>query len=147
MYKRILIATDGSSLSKKAVQHGLALAGLSGADVVVLKVVPRYPQSYFEGSLPVPVKEVAAVEKQWADAAQAVVDNVKKSAEAQGLKAKAVTVKSDLVAEAIIAAAKKHKCDLVVMASHGRKGIKRILLGSETQHVLTHSHVPVLVLR
>ncbi|MNV41829.1 Universal stress protein family protein [compost metagenome] len=60
---------------------------------------------------------------------------------------KAVIAKSDLVAEAIISAAKKHKCDLIVMASHGRKGLKRLLLGSETQHVLTHSHIPVLVLR
>ena len=54
---------------------------------------------------------------------------------------------SDLVAESILAAAKKHKCDLIVMASHGRKGIKRLLLGSETQHVLTHGNLPVLVLR
>ncbi|MCJ0762890.1 universal stress protein [Variovorax terrae] len=147
MYQRILIATDGSTLSKKAVQHGLKLASLADAEIVALTVIPRYPQSYFEGSLPVPVKEVAAVEKQWADQGQAVVDAIKKTAETKGLKAKAVTAKSDLVAEAIIAAAKKHKCDLVVMASHGRKGLKRLLLGSETQHVLTHSHVPVLVLR
>jgi nucleotide-binding universal stress UspA family protein len=60
---------------------------------------------------------------------------------------KTVTVSSDLVAEAIVSASKKHKCDLIIMASHGRKGIKRLLLGSETQHVLTHSTVPVLVLR
>jgi nucleotide-binding universal stress UspA family protein len=66
---------------------------------------------------------------------------------AEGVTVKAVTAKSDLVAEAVISAAKKHKCDLIVMASHGRKGIKRLLLGSETQHVLTHSHIPVLVLR
>ena len=66
---------------------------------------------------------------------------------AKGVTVKAVTAKSDLVTEAIIAAAKKHKCDLIVMASHGRKGIKRLLLGSETQQVLTHSHIPVLVLR
>ena len=76
-----------------------------------------------------------------------MVDDVKAKAEAGGVKAKAVTIKSDLVAEAIIIAAKKHKCDLIVMASHGRRGIKRLLMGSETQHVLTHSHVPVLVLR
>lgn len=63
------------------------------------------------------------------------------------MKVKPVVTKSDLVAEAIIAAATKHDCDLIVMASHGRKGIKRLLLGSETQHVLTHSKVPVLVLR
>jgi len=76
-----------------------------------------------------------------------VVDAVAKSTAAKGLTVKAVTVKSDLVSEAIIATAKKHKCDLIVMASHGRKGVKRLLLGSETQQVLTHSHIPVLVLR
>jgi len=63
------------------------------------------------------------------------------------VKVKPVTVKSDLVSEAIISAAKRNKCDLIVMASHGRRGIKRLLLGSETQQVLTHSHIPVLVLR
>ena len=63
------------------------------------------------------------------------------------IKARAITVKSDLVSDAIIAAARKQKCDLIVMASHGRRGVKRLLLGSETQQVLTHSQVPVLVLR
>ncbi len=147
MYQRILIATDGSTLSRKAVGSGIELAALMGAQIVVLKVVPRYPVSYFEGGMAVSVQEVAKVEKQWAEAAQAVVDDVKAKAEASGVKAKAVTIKSDLVAEAIITATKKHKCDLIVMASHGRRGIKRLLMGSETQHVLTHSHVPVLVLR
>lgn len=147
MYQRILIATDGSALSKKAVTSGIELAALAGAQIVALKVVPRYPVSYFEGGMAVSVQDVAKVETQWAEGAQAVVDAVKAKAEASGVKARAVTVKSDLVAEAIIAAAKKHKCDLIVMTSHGRRGIKRLLLGSETQHVLTHSHVPVLVLR
>lgn len=147
MYQRILIATDGSILSRRAVASGIELAALAGAEIVVLKVVPRYPVSYFEGGMAVSVQEVAKVEKQWAEAAQVVVDSVKTKAEASGVKTKAVTVKSDLVAEAIVAAAKKHKCDLIVMASHGRRGIKRLLLGSETQHVLTHSQVPVLVLR
>ena len=91
--------------------------------------------------------EVSRVETQWAEAAQGVVDTVKKAAEAKGVKARGITVKSDLVSDAIIAAAKKQKCDLIVMASHGRRGVKRLLLGSETQQVLTHSHVPVLVLR
>jgi nucleotide-binding universal stress UspA family protein len=76
-----------------------------------------------------------------------VVDAVKKTAEAKGVKARAITVKSDLVSDAIIAAARKQKSDLIVMASHGRRGVKRLLLGSETQQVLTHSQVPVLVLR
>ena len=147
MYKRILIATDGSPLSGKAVEHGLSLAALTGATVVALKVVPRYPRSYFEGGMPVDMNDVKRIEAQWGDAAQAMVDGVKAQGGAHGVTVKAVIAKSDLVAEAVISAAKKHKCDLIVMASHGRKGIKRLLLGSETQHVLTHSHIPVLVLR
>lgn len=147
MYKRILVATDGSSLSKKAVRSAIDLAGAIGADLVALYVVPRYPVSYFEGGVTISMQDVEQTEKQWSDKGQAVVDAVQQTAQAEGIKAKAVVVRSDLVAESIMSAAKKHKCDLVVMASHGRKGIKRVLLGSETQHVLTHSTVPVLVLR
>lgn len=149
MYQCILIATDGSDLSRKAVISGIQLAELTGAQLVALKVVPRYPVSYFEGgmSAEVAMKDVAHIEKQWADDAQAVVEAIKTSAEAAGVKATAVTTTSDLIAESIIATAKKHKCDLIVMASHGRRGLKRLLLGSETTHVLTHSHIPVLVLR
>jgi nucleotide-binding universal stress UspA family protein len=90
---------------------------------------------------------VGQIEKEWSDKAQALVDELKRKAETKGLKAKALTVRSDLIAESIITCAKKNKCDLIVMASHGRKGIKRLLLGSETTHVLTHSQVPVMVLR
>ena len=147
MYQRILVATDGSALSRKAVRSSIELAAATDAELVALYVVPRYPVSYFEGGVSISEADIARTEKQWADRGQAVVDKVREDAEAQDVKAKAVVVRSDLVAEAILAAAKKHKCDLVVMASHGRKGIKRILLGSETQHVLTHSSLPVLVLR
>lgn len=147
MYQRILIPIDGSKLSEKAAKAGISLAELAGAQVVALKVVPRYPVSYFEGGVGVGAGEVSRIEKEWAGQAQTEVDAIKTRAQAKGLDAKAVTVRSDLVAEAIIAAAKKHKCDLIVMASHGRKGIKRLLLGSETTHVLTHSHIPVMVLR
>jgi len=147
MYKRILVATDGSTLSKKAVSSAIELAAATGAELVALKVVPRYPMSYYEGGLAVQASEVARIEKQWGDNAQAIVDAVQKAAAARAVKAKALTVKSNLVSDAVIAAAKKHKCDLIVMASHGHRGIKRLLLGSETQLVLTHSHIPVLVLR
>ena len=109
MYKKILVATDGSTLSKKAVADAIALAASLGAELVALKVVPRYPQSYFEGGLALQAAEVERVEAQWATEGQAIVDAVKKAAEA--------------------------------------KGVKRLLLGSETQQVLTHCHVPVLVLR
>lgn len=147
MYQRILVATDGSKLSQKAVQHALSLADLSGAEVVALKVVPRYPQTYFEGGVALAAEEIKRIEKEWqADAMQAV-NEVKAEGQKLAVKVKATTIKSDLIAEAIIAAAKKHKADLIVMASHGRRGLKRLLLGSETQQVLTHSHIPVLVLR
>lgn len=147
MYTRILVATDGSKLSKKAVSTAIDLAAVCGAELVALKVVPRYPQSYFEGGIAMQASEVAAVEKKWADEGQTVVDAVKKAAQAKGVNTKAVTVKSDVVSDALLSAAKKHQCDLIVMASHGRKGIKRLLLGSETQHVLTHSTLPVLILK
>ena len=147
MYKRILVATDGSKLSDKAVQHALQLADMTGAEVVALKVVPRYPQTYFEGGVALAVAEVARIEKQWNDDALAAVNAVKSAGQKLEVKVKPVTAKSDLVSDAIIATAKRQKCDLIVMASHGRRGIKRLLLGSETQQVLTHSHIPVLVLR
>jgi nucleotide-binding universal stress UspA family protein len=147
MYKRILVATDGSTLSKKAVASAIELAALNGAELIAVKVTPRYPQSYFEGSLPLSATEVSKIETQWSDTAQKVVDAVAKAAKAKGVNTKALVVKSDVVSDAVIAAAKKHKADLIVMASHGRRGIKRLLLGSETQQVLTHASIPVLVLR
>jgi nucleotide-binding universal stress UspA family protein len=147
MYSRILVATDGSSLSKKAVASAIQLAATCSAELVAVKVVPRYPQAYFEGSIPLSAQEIGRIEKEWSDAAQANLDTVVKAAKAKGVNTKTVITKSDVVSDAIISAAKKQKVDLIVMASHGRKGIKRLLLGSETQQVLTHSHIPVLVLR
>lgn len=147
MYRKLLVATDGSTLSKKAVRSAIDLAGALGAELVALYVVPRYPVSYFEGGVTIPAQEVARIEAQWSQKGQAIVDSVQKMAEEAGVKAKAIVSRSDLVAESILSAVKKNKCDLVVMASHGRKGLKRILLGSETQQVLTHGNVPVLVLR
>ncbi|HYE70355.1 MAG TPA: universal stress protein [Aquabacterium sp.] len=147
MYQRLLIATDDSRLSRKAVKAAIGLASATGASLVVLHVVPQYPTSYFEGALSLTAEEIGRVEKSWADKAQALVDAVVDSAKAAGVPARSVLASSDHVAESVIAAARKHKCDLIVMASHGRKGLQRVLLGSETQHVLTHSTIPVLVLR
>jgi nucleotide-binding universal stress UspA family protein len=147
MYTRILVATDGSTLSKKAVTSAIALAALSGAELVAVKVTPRYPQSYFEGSLPLDPAEVSKIETLWADEAKKMLEAVVKAGKAKGVTVKPVVVKSDIVSDAILATVKKQKADLIVMASHGRRGIKRLLLGSETQQVLTHASVPVLVLR
>ena len=147
MYKRILVATDGSKLSQQAINHALNLADVTGAEVVALKVVPRYPQTYFEGGVALAAAEVSRIEKQWQEDAMKAVNAVKDAGQKLEVKVKPMTVKSDVVSDAIISAAKRSKCDLIVMASHGRRGIKRLLLGSETQQVLTHSHTPVLVLR
>lgn len=147
MYKRILVATDGSKLSSKAAKNAVSLAASLGADLVALNVVPRYPVGYFEGALTLSPEEVARVERNWTEKGLAAAATVCEDAHDRGVKAESAVVHSDHVAESIIAAAKKHHCDLIVMASHGRKGIERLLLGSETQHVLTHSSMPVLVLR
>ncbi len=147
MYQRILFPTDGSPLSKKAAKSAIGIASALGAEMVVLNVVSRYPQSYFEGGVTVSTQEISRIEKQWSERGQALGDAVAEQARAAGVQAKAVVVRSDIVADAVAAAAKKHKCDLIVMASHGRRGLKRLLLGSETQHVLTHGTIPVLVLR
>ncbi len=147
MYKNILIASDGSRLSDKAVASGLSLAALCGAKVVALKVVPRYPRNYFDGGLPIDRTSITRIEKEWTENAHAVLAKIRDRGTDEGVMVKTVVVKSDLVAEAVIAAADKHGCDLIVMASHGRRGVKRLLLGSETLNVLTHSEIPVLVLR
>jgi nucleotide-binding universal stress UspA family protein len=146
MYKRILITTDGAALSKKAVNSGIGLAAALNAEVVAFTAVPKYPQMYFEGAVVLSRAETDRIEKSWNDEAQMVVDAVQREAQARNVTATTVLGHGE-VAESIISAAKKHGCDLIVMASHGRKGISRVLLGSETLDVLTHSHVPVLVLR
>jgi nucleotide-binding universal stress UspA family protein len=147
MFQRILVATDGSPLSKKAVTSAIELAARHDAELVAITVVPRYPKNYFEGAAVFTAEDVARIEKEWTESAQSTLDKVSSKAKTAGVKLKTAVISSDLVAEAIISAAKKYKSDVIVMASHGRKGIKRLLLGSETQHVLTHSDLPVLVLR
>ena len=91
--------------------------------------------------------EIARIEKSWAKAAHEVVDADQVKAQKMGLKGDAMVAKSDIIYKAIIEVATKKKADLIVMASHGRHGIQKLLLGSETQNVLTHSKIPVLVLR
>ena len=130
MYKRILVATDGSTLSKKAVNSAVELAALSGAELVAVKVTPRYPQSYFEGSLPLSATEVSKIEKQWTDTAQKVVDAVAKAAKAKGVNAKAVVVKSDIVSDAVIAAAEEQKNQIVGRAQQSAAGITKATAGA-----------------
>ena len=147
MYQRILVATDGSTLSNTATKHAIELAALAGAELVIINIVARYPQSYFEGGIALLPEDVARVEQQWTNEGQKVVDAVAQTALARGVTAKAVVVRADVVSDALLEAIQTYRCDLVIMASHGRRGITRLLLGSETQHVLTHADIPVLVLK
>jgi len=147
MYRKILVATDGSTLANKAVKSAIELANTLDAELIALKVIPRYLQTYFEGSIPLDNQQIMMLEKQWEDEAAEVLAKVEKQAEKSGLILTTSIIKANIISEAIITFAQKKKVDLIVMASHGRNGLKRLILGSETMQVLTHSHVPVLVLR
>ncbi|MEN9538581.1 MAG: hypothetical protein RLZZ126_816 [Pseudomonadota bacterium] len=147
MYSKILVPTDGTALSDKAVKSAIGLAKACGAELVAVRVVPRNPVTLWDAGAVMAPGDLDRIEAQWQAEAQTTVDAVKKTAEKQGIGCKAVTVRNNLVSEGILATAKKSRCDLVVMASHGRKGLKRFILGSETQGVLAHADLPVLVIR
>ncbi len=147
MYKNLLVATDGSKLSGKALAHGIALAQHLGSTLTAFYAAPDYPMpAYADGVVyePVSRKEYA---KLAAEDAQKILDDAATKAEAAGVACKTAYAIASAPWEAILAAAKKHKCDAIVMASHGRRGISAVLLGSETQKVLTHSKLPVIVVR
>jgi nucleotide-binding universal stress UspA family protein len=147
MYKNLLVATDGSKLSDKAVNHAIELAQALGAKLTAFYAAPDYPlPAYADGVVyePVSRKEYA---KLAAEDAQAILDAVSRRAGAAGIECKTAYSIAAAPWEAILAATKKHKCDAIVMASHGRRGVSALLLGSETQKVLTHSKLPVIVVR
>ena len=147
MYKRIMVATDGSHLSQKAVDSAIEMAVQFKAELLAVNVVPHYIQTYFEGSFAVSEVDSKKIEEQWVQTAQKVLDKVEVQAKAKGVVTGTKVVKSDDIAHGLMDQANHYKADLIVMASHGRKGIKRLLLGSETLAVLTHVKIPVLVLR
>ena len=147
MYKTLLVATDGSKLSDKALAHAIGLAQAVGAALTAFYAAPDYPMpAYADGVVyePVSRKEYA---KLAAEDAQKILGAAATKAEAAGLICKTAYAIASAPWEAILAAAKKHKCDAIVMASHGRRGISAVLLGSETQKVLTHTKLPVIVVR
>jgi len=145
MYKRLLIASDGSELAGKAVTSGLALAKQLGAQVVVVTATePWSAMTNGEGfAFNFPIEEY---EKATADHAEQVLAKVRADAQAMAIECETVHVR-DFPAEAILATAKDKNCDLIVMASHGRRGVARLLLGSQASRVVTLSTIPVLVCR
>jgi len=147
MFKNILVPTDGSKLSQKAVGEALELARLCGAKLIALHVYPKFFGSPY-GTFG-PTEDILAeahTQHHQATAAK-LFAAIKKLGDAVGVQVDVVQVESDDVHKTIIAVAKRKKCDLICMASHGRRGLAGIVLGSETHKVLTHSEIPVLVLR
>jgi len=144
MYKRILVPTDGSEISNKAVQSAIAMARLTGAQLMAISVKEPFPYSAISEMQPVPPQEFYDAQERIAGAR---VKEATDAAQAAGISCQGYTVEAMHPYEAILDHAKSQACDLIVMASHGRRGLSALLLGSETQKVLTHSPVPVLVVK
>jgi nucleotide-binding universal stress UspA family protein len=147
MFKNILVPTDGSALSRKAAKQAVRLAKEQGAKVTGLYVAPPYRPRVFDehvvAEFITPAQYYARVKK----TAEKRLGHIKKAAAAAGVPCALKHAASDFPYLEIVNAAKKNRCDLILMASHGRRGISRLLLGSETSKVLSHTAVPVLVTR
>jgi nucleotide-binding universal stress UspA family protein len=144
MYQRILVPTDGSDITRKAVQTAIGLARSLHARLDAISVKEPFPYSALSEMQPTPPQEFYdAQERIAASRVQQVVD----AAAAMDVPCEAHTVEALHPWEAIVDYAKAQGCDLIVMASHGRRGMAAVLLGSETQKVLTHTTVPVLIVR
>lgn len=147
MFKNILVPTDGSALSVKAIKSAVRLAREQNARVTGFFVAPEWqPNLYPDTSTMAyvsPAQHAGNVRKM----AERHLAAVKKAAAAAGVRCECMHATGSYPYEEIVKAAKKYRCDLICMASHGRRGISRLILGSETSKVLAHSAVPVLVMK
>lgn len=147
MFQHLLIPTDGSKLSSGAIHGGIELAKAIKAKVTGFYAAPEYSPAVYEDSFPIystSREEFLEAAKTRAESYLAVIETLAKEA---GIGYHGAWSTSDHPADAIIRTAENNGCDLIYMASHGRKGIQALLLGSETQKVLTHCKIPVLVHR
>lgn len=149
MFKHILLPTDGSKLSDNAVRQAIEVAKAFRARITAVHVVGSY-----QGVLPEEgsaLSEIPAITKHFkeeeAARARKILSSVKETVQMAGVNCDVIVATGDVPYEMIIDQATRFNCDLIVMASHGRRGLEGILLGSETQKVLTHSKIPVLVCR
>lgn len=146
MYERILISTDGSEVAQKGVEHGLALARAIGAGATIVMVVESLlPYVGADGGLSASAYlEYANAQKTMAEK---VLDEARLAADGKGVEVDTACLENILPAEAIIETARARNCGLIVMSSHGRRGLRRLILGSVTSEVLANSPIPVLVVR
>jgi len=147
MFKHILVPTDGSELSGKAITAAVELAAAVGAKVTGLFAAPAATPVIYDDLLPVgyvtPEQHAALIKA----ASRKHLASIEEAARAAGVAVDVVSVTSEYPAESIVETARDRGCDLIFMASHGRRGLKAVLLGSETHKVLVHSQIPVLVYR
>ncbi|HUO56195.1 MAG TPA: universal stress protein [Candidatus Paceibacterota bacterium] len=146
MYKKILIATDGSELADKAIAQGLGLAKELGSEVIVLTVIkPWHPPGGITESMTASFEEHQTT---YGELAKKLLTSIEKRAQKMNIPCKTISIISETaIARTIMKVADEHHSDLIVMASHGRRALERMLLGSETLTVLTFSKIPVLVCR
>jgi len=145
MYKHILIASDGSELAGRAVEQGLTLAKVLGAKVTAVTVTEPWTAAVSgEWAVAFPVEEY---EKAAAANADKILKHVSETATLIGVPCETAHIKDQFAAEGIVEEAKTRSCDLIVMGSHGRRGIAKFVLGSQANRVLTHSTTPMLIVR
>lgn len=148
MYKHILIATDGSELALKGLRQGLGLARISGAKVTVLTVIePLRPQVLAAAQRAGIEDPVGRYDQQIDEMMKERLASIQTEATEQGVTVEPIHEVDDSPAEAILRTANLQGCDLIVMSSHGRRGLQKLLLGSQTSEVLVKTTVPVLVVR
>ena len=146
MFKHILIPTDGSPVSHKAAKAGIALAHRLGAKVTAYCALEDPHSIYIEG-YSFSQEELDGFDQRSREAGQKRVDAIGRMAKPAGVPFTSVVSKALTPYEGIIAIAKKRKCDVIFMASHGRRGLSKLIMGSVTQKVLAHSRIPVVVYR
>ncbi|MYN17874.1 universal stress protein [Rugamonas sp. FT107W] len=145
MFKHILLPTDGSAISSAIIQKTIAFAKESGATVTAVHVIAPFHVLTAHADMLEATRDEYLRDSQ--AHAQRYLEDIEKAAREIGVQCKTVICTDDQPYEQIIETARLHGCDLICMASHGRRGVKGMLLGSETQKVLTHSQIPVLVFR
>lgn len=145
MFKTILLPTDGSPLSDKATATAIQFAQLNGAKIIGINVVQPFPfASMSDGGI---AFDAGIYERQMQESAQAYIDKIGAAAQAANVPFEGMVALSASPHEEIVAAAIKFNCDIILMASHGRKGLNKLFVGSETQKVLAHTTLPVMILR
>ena len=147
MFKRILIPTDGSKVARKAIRAGIALAKELGASVVAYTAAEPIELVYNAEGASVRPMAIKQFQERIAEQGQQYLAEIAKACERAGVACETVMTTSATPYQGIVDAARKKKCDMILMSSHGRGGLETLILGSVTQKVLAHSKIPVLVYR